>query len=57
MQLQLMDPDASYYTKDVTVVLIREFQTSDKEMKKIAVLKVVNHRRCHTSVYQARRPA
>jgi splicing factor 3B subunit 1 len=36
-----MDPEyASYYTKEVTVVLIREFQTSDEEMKKI-VLKVV----------------
>ena len=30
----------SYYTKEVTVILIREFQTSDEEMKKI-VLKVV----------------
>jgi splicing factor 3B subunit 1 len=36
-----MDPEyASYYTKEVTVILIREFQTSDEEMKKI-VLKVV----------------
>jgi splicing factor 3B subunit 1 len=37
----LMDPKyAEYYTKEVTVILIREFQTSDEEMKKI-VLKVV----------------
>ncbi|KAF7370749.1 Small nuclear ribonucleoprotein [Mycena sanguinolenta] len=39
--IPLMDPEyASYYTKAVTVILIREFQTSDEEMKKI-VLKVV----------------
>jgi splicing factor 3B subunit 1 len=39
--IPLMDPEyASYYTTDVTVILIREFQTSDEEMKKI-VLKVV----------------
>lgn len=39
--IPLMDPDfANYYTKEVTVILIREFQTSDEEMKKI-VLKVV----------------
>ena len=39
--IPLMDPEyASYYTKEVTVILIREFQTSDEEMKKI-VLKVV----------------
>jgi splicing factor 3B subunit 1 len=39
--IPLMDSEyASYYTKEVTVILIREFQTSDKEMKKI-VLKVV----------------
>ena len=31
---------ASYYTKEVMVILIREFQTRDEEMKKI-VLKVV----------------
>ena len=31
---------ANYYTKEVMVVLIREFQTPDEEMKKI-VLKVV----------------
>ncbi len=31
---------ASYYTKEVMVILIREFQTPDEEMKKI-VLKVV----------------
>ncbi|BDA41401.1 Splicing factor 3B subunit 1 [Coccomyxa sp. Obi] len=31
---------ASYYTKEVMVVLVREFQTPDEEMKKI-VLKVV----------------
>ncbi|KAK1221091.1 U2 snRNP component prp10 [Marasmius sp. AFHP31] len=39
--IPLMDPEyAFYYTKEVTVILIREFQTSDEEMKKI-VLKVV----------------
>jgi splicing factor 3B subunit 1 len=39
--IPLMDPEyASYHTKGVTVILIREFQTSDEEMKKI-VLKVV----------------
>lgn len=39
--IPLMDPEyASYYTKEVTVILIREFQSSDEEMKKI-VLKVV----------------
>jgi splicing factor 3B subunit 1 len=39
--IPLMDPEyASYYTKEATVILIREFQTSDEEMKKI-VLKVV----------------
>lgn len=39
--IPLMDPEyASYYTKEVAVILIREFQTSDEEMKKI-VLKVV----------------
>jgi hypothetical protein len=31
---------ASYYTREVMVVLVREFQTPDEEMKKI-VLKVV----------------
>jgi splicing factor 3B subunit 1 len=31
---------ADYYTREVMVVLIREFQTTDEEMKKI-VLKVV----------------
>ena len=30
---------ASYYTKEVTFILIREFQTADEEMKKI-LLKV-----------------
>ena len=39
--LPLMDPEyVSYYIKEVTIILIREFQTSDEEMKKI-VLKVV----------------
>ncbi|KAG2118385.1 Fungalysin metallopeptidase-domain-containing protein [Suillus clintonianus] len=39
--IPLMDPEyASYYTKEVTVILICEFQTSDEERKKI-VLKVV----------------
>lgn len=31
---------ASHYTKDVTPILIREFQTPDEEMKK-TVLKVI----------------
>merc|ERR1740117_954796 len=40
--IPLMDSSyANYYTKEVMVILIREFQTSDEEMKKI-VLKVVN---------------
>ena len=39
--LPLMDPEyVSYYIKEVTIILNREFQTSDEEMKKI-VLKVV----------------
>ena len=39
--IPLMDSEyASYYTKEVMVILIREFQSSDEEMKKI-VLKVV----------------
>jgi len=32
---------ASYYTKEVMLILIREFQSPDEEMKKI-VLKVSN---------------
>ena len=31
---------ANYYTREVMIILIREFQTPDEEMKKI-VLKVV----------------
>eukprot|EP00124_Ichthyophonus_hoferi_P003304 Ihof_evm3s279 gene=Ihof_evmTU3s279 len=39
--IPLMDSDyANYYTKEVMVVLIREFQSPDPEMKKI-ILKVV----------------
>ncbi len=42
---------ASYYTKEVMVVLIREFSSPDEEMKKI-VLKVVKQcvstEVCHT---------
>ena len=39
--IPLMDAEyASYYTKEVFSILVREFQTSDEEMKKI-VLKVV----------------
>lgn len=39
--IPLMDSEyASYYTKEVTVILVREFQTLDEEIKKI-VLKVV----------------
>lgn len=39
--IPLMDAEyASYYTKEVMVILIREFSTPDEEMKKI-VLKVV----------------
>ena len=40
--IPLMDTEyANYYTKEVMVVLIREFQSPDEEMKKI-VLKVVS---------------
>jgi splicing factor 3B subunit 1 len=43
--IPLMDPEyMSYYTKEVMVFLIHEFQSSDEEMKKI-VLKV-NSSRC-----------
>ncbi|KAK9467615.1 armadillo-type protein [Lipomyces arxii] len=39
--IPLMDPEyANYYTKEVMVVLLREFNSPDEEMKKI-VLKVV----------------
>ncbi|KWU47309.1 small nuclear ribonucleo protein [Rhodotorula sp. JG-1b] len=39
--IPLMDPEyANYYTREVMVILIREFQSPDEEMKKI-VLKVV----------------
>eukprot|EP00919_Chromeraceae_sp_WS-2016_P049101 GHVR01116118.1.p1 GENE.GHVR01116118.1~~GHVR01116118.1.p1 ORF type:complete len:822 (-),score=189.26 GHVR01116118.1:573-3005(-) len=39
--IPLMDPEhANYYTREVVVILIREFSTPDEEMKKI-VLKVV----------------
>lgn len=39
--IPLMDPEhANYYTREVMVVLIREFSTPDEEMKRI-VLKVV----------------
>ena len=39
--IPLMDPEyANYYTKEVMIILIREFQSPDEEMKKI-VLKVV----------------
>ena len=39
--IPLMQPEyASYYTREVMTILIREFQTPDEEMKKI-VLKVV----------------
>lgn len=38
-----MDPEyANYYTREVMLILIREFQSPDEEMKKI-VLKVPNH--------------
>ena len=39
--IPLMDPEyTSYYMKEVTIILIREFQMLDKETKKI-ILKVV----------------
>ena len=42
--IPLMDPEyASYYTKEVTVFLIHEFQLSNEEMKNI-VLKVNSSR-------------
>ena len=38
--IPLMDPEyANYYTREVMLILIREFQSPDEEMKKI-VLKV-----------------
>ena len=40
--IPLMDPEyANYYTREVMLILIREFQSPDEEMKKI-VLKVWN---------------
>ena len=39
---------ASYYTREVMVILIREFQTPDEEMKKI-VLKVTQYKYIHCS--------
>ncbi|KAJ8461976.1 hypothetical protein ONZ51_g11204 [Trametes cubensis] len=40
--LPLMDPEyVQYYIKEVTIILIREFQTSDDEEMKKIVLKVV----------------
>ena len=39
--IPLMDAEyANYYTREVMIILIREFQSPDEEMKKI-VLKVV----------------
>jgi len=36
--IPLMDPDyASYYTKEIMLILIREFRSPDEEMKKIVV--------------------
>ena len=50
--IPLMDPEyASYYIKEITVILIHEFKTSDEEMKK--VLEVRCDRKCHACVYQA----
>jgi splicing factor 3B subunit 1 len=41
--IPLMDAEhANYYTREVMIILIREFSTPDEEMKKI-VLKVVKH--------------
>jgi splicing factor 3B subunit 1 len=41
--IPLMDAEyASYYTKEVMLILIREFISPDEEMKKI-VLKVCNY--------------
>ena len=37
---------ASYYTREVMIVLVREFQTPDEEMKKI-VLKVSGQMKSH----------
>lgn len=43
--IPLMDAEyANYYTREVMLILIREFQSPDEEMKKI-VLKV-----CHTNM-------
>lgn len=45
--IPLMDAEyANYYTREVMLILIREFQSPDEEMKKI-VLKVRFHRSLH----------
>ena len=41
---------ANYYTREVMVILIREFQSPDEEMKKI-VLKVIKIAYIHVYVY------
>jgi splicing factor 3B subunit 1 len=52
--IPLMDPEyASYHTKEVTLILIRKFQTSDEEMKRI-ILKVVKECAATEGIHQAR---
>ncbi len=49
--IPLMDNEsANYYTREVMVILIREFQSPDEEMKKI-VLKVHPQTHTHTAKY------
>ena len=49
--IPLMDAEyASYYTKEVMLILIREFVSPDEEMKKIvlkASLKMASYTYCH----------
>lgn len=48
--IPLMDAEyANYYTREVMLILIREFQSPDEEMKKI-VLKVIVSNYCSRSV-------
>ena len=54
--IPLMDATyAEYYTKEVMLVLVREFQTPDEEMKKI-VLKVSSRPCCCWLVAAAEPP-
>lgn len=49
--IPLMDAEyANYYTREVMLILIREFQSPDEEMKKI-VLKVIVSNYCSRFVH------